>query len=132
MALVDADALMEEARAVKCPDEITAMRCAVHAWEAAVGEMRAAFEPGATEMALWSVLQAGNLARYGEWIETRLLASGPAPTRGTRRPAARSVSLTTSRARLAGIQEATGKPLCSLVLATAVAATKSARLSGGR
>lgn len=77
MALVDADALTEEARAVKCPDEITAMRCAVHAWEAAVGEMRAAFEPGATEMALWSVPQAGNLARYGEWIETRLLASGP-------------------------------------------------------
>ena len=44
----------------------------------------------------------------------------------------RSVSLTTSRARLAGIQEATGKPPCSLVLATAGAATKSARLSGGR
>ena len=39
--------------------------------------MRAAFEPGITEMALWAVLHAGNLARYGEWIETRLLASGP-------------------------------------------------------
>ena len=75
--LVDADGLMEEARVVKCPDEIRAMRCAVHACEAAVGEMRAAFEPRATEMALWSVLQAGNFARYGEWIETRLLASGP-------------------------------------------------------
>ena len=77
VSLVDADGLMEEARAVKCPDEIAALRCAVHACEAAVGEMRAAFEPGAAEMALWSVLQAGNFARYGEWIETRLLASGP-------------------------------------------------------
>ena len=77
VSLVDADALMEEARAAKCTDEIAAMRCAVHACEAAVAEMRAAFEPGATEMALWSVLQAGNFARYGEWIETRLLASGP-------------------------------------------------------
>ncbi len=75
--LVEADSLMEQARAIKCPDEIRAMRCAVHACEAAVGDMREAFEPGVTEMGLWSVLQAGNLARYGEWIETRLLASGP-------------------------------------------------------
>ena len=75
--LVDAGELMEEARVVKSSEEIAAMRCAVHACEAAIDEMRAAFEPGVTEMALWSVLQAGNLARYGEWIETRLLASGP-------------------------------------------------------
>ena len=68
---------MEEARAVKCPDEVAAMRCAVHACEAAVADMRAAFEPRVTEMALWAVLQAGNFARYGEWIETRLLSSGP-------------------------------------------------------
>ena len=77
VSLVDADGLMEEARAVKCPDEVAAMRCAVHACEAAVADMRAAFEPGITEMALWAVLQAGNFARYGEWIETRLLSSGP-------------------------------------------------------
>ncbi len=77
VSLVDAGALMEEARVVKSSEEIAAMRCAVHACEAAVDDMRAAFEPGVTEMALWSVLQAGNLARYGEWIETRLLASGP-------------------------------------------------------
>ena len=75
--LVEGDSLMEEARVVKSRDEVAAMRCAVHACEAAVGEMRAAFEPGATEMALWAVLQAGNFARYGEWIETRLLSSGP-------------------------------------------------------
>jgi len=75
--LVDAGELMEEARVVKSSDEIAAMRCAVHACEAAIADMRAAFEPGVTEMALWSVLHAGNIARYGEWIETRLLASGP-------------------------------------------------------
>ena len=77
VCLVDAWALMEEARVVKSSEEIAAMRCAVHACEAAVGDMRAAFEPGVTEMELWATLQAGNLARYGEWIETRLLASGP-------------------------------------------------------
>ena len=75
--LVDAWSLMEEARVVKSSEEIAAMRCAVHACEAAIGDMRAVFEPGVTEMELWSVLQVGNFARYGEWIETRLLASGP-------------------------------------------------------
>ena len=75
--LVDAGELMEEARVVKSTEEIAAMRCAVHACEAAIADMREAFEPGITEMGLWSVLQAGNYARYGEWIETRLLASGP-------------------------------------------------------
>ncbi len=74
--LVDADSIMEQARAVKCPDEICAMRCAVQACESAIGDMRDALVPGITEMGLWSVLQAGNFARYGEWIETRLLASG--------------------------------------------------------
>jgi len=77
VCLVDAWALMEEARVVKSSEEIAAMRCAVHACEAAIGDMRAVFEPGATEMELWATLQAGNFARYGEWIETRLLASGP-------------------------------------------------------
>ena len=77
VCLVDAWSLMEEARVVKSSEEIAAMRCAVHACEAAIGDMRAAFEPGITEMELWATLQAGNFARYGEWIETRLLASGP-------------------------------------------------------
>ncbi len=75
--LVDAAGLLEEARLVKSSDEIAAMRCAVHACEEAIDEMRAAFEPGVTEMELWSVLQAGNFARFGEWMETRLLSSGP-------------------------------------------------------
>ena len=77
VSLVDAWALMEEARVVKSSEEVAAMRCAVHACEAAIDDMRAVFEPGITEMGLWAELQAGNFARYGEWIETRLLASGP-------------------------------------------------------
>ena len=77
VCLADAWAPMEEARVVKSSEEIAAMRCAVHACEAAIDDMRAAFEPGVTEMQLWAALQAGNFARYGEWIETRLLASGP-------------------------------------------------------
>ncbi len=69
--------IMEHARLVKGPDEITAMRCAVAACELAVGEMETAMKPGMAEVELWSVLHSGNIARGGEWIETRLVASGP-------------------------------------------------------
>lgn len=75
--LVGAGRLMEQARSIKSPDEIRAMRCAVHACEAAIGDMEAIFEPGVSELDLWAELWAGSLRRYGEWIETRLLSSGP-------------------------------------------------------
>lgn len=69
--------LMEHARVVKSVDEIRAMRCAIASGEAAVAAMRAQLRPGITEVELWSVLHAENIKRGGEWIETRLLASGP-------------------------------------------------------
>jgi Xaa-Pro dipeptidase len=69
--------LMELARSIKGADEITAMRCAVHACEGSIGDMRAALEPGMTERELWSLLHGGNIRRGGEWIETQILASGP-------------------------------------------------------
>jgi Xaa-Pro dipeptidase len=69
--------VMELARAVKGPDEILAMRCAVHACEATMTEMHAAMVPGMTERELWSLLHAGNIRRAGEWIETQIIASGP-------------------------------------------------------
>ncbi|MGA9277229.1 M24 family metallopeptidase [Ilumatobacter sp.] len=69
--------VMELARAVKGPDEILAMRCAVHACETTLAEMRAAMVPGMTERDLWSMLHAGNIRRAGEWIETQIIASGP-------------------------------------------------------
>ena len=40
-------------------------------------EMQAALKPGVSENELWAELHRGNIARGGEWIETRLLASGP-------------------------------------------------------
>jgi Xaa-Pro dipeptidase len=67
---------MEDARTVKSPDEIHALRCAIDACERNIDDMRAIFEPGVSEVALWAELQKSNHLRYGEWIETRLLASG--------------------------------------------------------
>ena len=75
--LVSAGPIMELARAVKGPDDLAAMRCAIHACESAIDEMQAIFEPGVSEFDLWAELWAGSLRRYGEWIETRLLSSGP-------------------------------------------------------
>ena len=53
------------------------MRCAIHACEQAVEEMRAVVKPGVTENDVWAALHAGNIRRGGEWIETRILSSGP-------------------------------------------------------
>ncbi|MEN5036956.1 dimethylsulfonioproprionate lyase DddP [Pseudomonas sp. TWI929] len=67
----------EFARLIKGPDEILAMRCAVASCEAAVAEMRHAMRAGATENDVWATLHSGNIRRGGEWIETRILSSGP-------------------------------------------------------
>ncbi|MEZ5627408.1 MAG: Xaa-Pro peptidase family protein [Rhodocyclaceae bacterium] len=71
------EAVMERAREIKGEDEIRAMRCAIHACEQGMVVMRQHLEPGISEQRLWSHLHAENIARGGEWIETRLLASGP-------------------------------------------------------
>jgi Xaa-Pro dipeptidase len=75
--VTDGEELTEKTRAIKGPDEINAMRCAMVAGEAAVAEMQKAAKPGMTENDVWAVLHAENIRRGGEWIETRLLASGP-------------------------------------------------------
>jgi Xaa-Pro aminopeptidase len=69
--------VMEQARSIKGPDEIAAMRCAIHACQASMSEMQNSYTPGMTERELWSMLHAGNIARAGEWIETQILSSGP-------------------------------------------------------
>ncbi len=69
--------VMELARLIKCPDEIRAMRCAIAACEEALRIMQAELRPGMTEQELWAILHAENIKRGGEWLETRLLASGP-------------------------------------------------------
>ena len=80
--IMDGEEVTEKSRSVKGPDEILAMRCASHACETAVAEMerfaRDAVPLGQTsEDDIWAVLHAENIRRGGEWIETRLLSSGP-------------------------------------------------------
>ena len=73
--------LTEHARAIKGPDEILAMRASCHSCEMAMYEMEDFARSqipggGVSEDDVWAVLHAENIKRGGEWIETRLLASG--------------------------------------------------------
>lgn len=77
LVIRNGESVMEQARLIKGPDELICMRRAVHSCEAAMHEMEAAMKPGMTENDIWALLHAGNIVRGGEWIETRLLASGP-------------------------------------------------------
>jgi Xaa-Pro dipeptidase len=77
LSLHDGQEVMELARAIKSADEIRAMRCALATCEAAMAAMQAALRPGMSEQELWARLHAENVRRGGEWIETRLLSSGP-------------------------------------------------------
>ncbi len=80
--VMEGEEVTEKSRSVKGPDEILALRCAQHACETACFEMENATREGVpmgnmSEDDIWSVLHKENIRRGGEWIETRLLASGP-------------------------------------------------------
>ena len=77
VTILDGQALTELGRAIKNENELNAMRCAIHACEMAVDEMRQMMQAGVTENDVWAALHAGNIRRGGEWIETRILSSGP-------------------------------------------------------
>ncbi|MGD1877363.1 MAG: M24 family metallopeptidase [Kiloniellaceae bacterium] len=74
--IFDGQEVLELARRIKGPEEITCLRASVAVCGEAMAAMRAALTPGMTENELWSILNQVNAARGGEWIETRLLAAG--------------------------------------------------------
>jgi Xaa-Pro aminopeptidase len=75
--LFDVQEAAEQARMVKSAEEIACLQTAMDVADLAVERMRAALVPGITENQLWSLLHETNIAHGGEWIECRLLASGP-------------------------------------------------------
>jgi Xaa-Pro dipeptidase len=81
-AVMEGEEVTERVRAIKGPDDMLAMRAAHLACEAGIAEMEAFARTniplgGVSEDAIWAELHASNIRRGGEWIETRLLASGP-------------------------------------------------------
>lgn len=77
LTLHNGQAVAERARAIKSTQELALMRHAIAVCETAMADMHAALEPGITENALWAKLHETNIRLGGEWIETRLLSSGP-------------------------------------------------------
>ena len=75
--LADAQAPIERARAIKSPEEVKCVVASLRATERAVATLRDAIRPGITENQLWSLLHRGVIAEDGDYVETRLLSSGP-------------------------------------------------------
>ena len=75
--VVDGQAAIYRARAIKSDDEIAAMRIAIAACDDGFARMQAQTEPGMTETDSWSLLHQANIEWEGEWINARLMTSGP-------------------------------------------------------
>lgn len=75
--VTDGQEVANHARRIKTPEEMLAVRAAVANCETGMRRMADALKPGITELALWSHLHQSNIEMGGEWIETRLLTSGP-------------------------------------------------------
>jgi Xaa-Pro dipeptidase len=74
--VVDGQALMELARTIKSDDELVVMQAAIDVCERGIQRMHDVLQPGMSEQELWAHLHFENIRLGGEWIETRLLASG--------------------------------------------------------
>jgi Xaa-Pro dipeptidase len=76
MELADATAVFTEARRIKLPEEVEAIRSAIVGVEAAVQEMEMQLKPGVSEVSAWSQFHRGLIAADGEYVSTRLFQSG--------------------------------------------------------
>lgn len=76
LRLVDAQAAVEMARAIKSAEEIKCIKASLRATESAVAKLQQAIRPGISENELWSVLHQSVIAANGDYCETRLLSSG--------------------------------------------------------
>jgi Xaa-Pro aminopeptidase len=76
LEVYDAQEVLERARLIKSKEELACMSISLSVCEAGMARMREALRPGITENRLWSLLHQTNIELGGEWIETRLLASG--------------------------------------------------------
>ena len=75
--IVEGQEIIHMARMIKTPEEIQAIRQSIDVCQKGIRRMIAETRPGMTENAIWSILHQTNAEHGGEWIETRLLTSGP-------------------------------------------------------
>lgn len=77
LTLRPAQLALEESRAIKSPDEIELIRRSVAVADAAVTHLRDSLQPGMTENEVWATFIGHAFAHGGEYVECRLLSSGP-------------------------------------------------------
>lgn len=75
--LVDGEALVESAKLIKNETELECIRYSISVAEYGIQLMYQSMQPGITENQLWSVIHQVNIAHGGDWIEGKMLASGP-------------------------------------------------------
>jgi len=75
--LFDAQGPVERARAAKTPAEVDMMRASLRVVERGVAALRDAIEPGKTENEVWAEMHRAVIAGNADYVETRLLNSGP-------------------------------------------------------
>lgn len=64
-------------RRIKTPEEVACLAQSMAASEAAVAKVEEAIRPGITENELFAIMYGNVIEQGGEFIETRLLSSGP-------------------------------------------------------
>ena len=77
LRVVDAEPVVEQARSRKSPLELDALRYSIDVAEHGMAAMEAALVSGISENQLWSILHQVNIAHDGDWIDGRMLCSGP-------------------------------------------------------
>ena len=77
IALFDAKPALERARSIKSPLELRQMEIAYACCSDSIQAMRGKVAPGLRESDALAALAAANIERGGEYMETRLLTSGP-------------------------------------------------------
>lgn len=77
LELVGAQPALSKAQSVKSAEEIACIRESVAAAEEGLRRLRDAIEPGRSEISLWALLEGANAELGGEYLDTRLLSSGP-------------------------------------------------------
>ena len=75
--VVDGTEITELSRSIKSPEEIELMRWTIRVCEAGLARVYKHSTPGVTERELWAHLHFENARSGGDWLETKLLTSGP-------------------------------------------------------
>ena len=77
LEIIEGKEILEQARKIKSKEEIQCMKASMEVCEKGVRLMRKELKAGMTEDELWALLHKTNIENGGEWIEGRILSSGP-------------------------------------------------------